>query len=424
MSRPRLRPFFSFFGSKWRLAPRYPPPEYGRIIEPFAGSAGYSLLYPDRRVTLVDKDPIVAAVWRYLLRVSATEIDKLPRLEKGEYLPENLPQEARWLIGFWIRQSAVRPGDTRTGFSDKFASGPCEAYIRRVSSQLEYIRHWRIHEMDYLDCPDIAGTWFVDPPYVRTAHEYVRTKGLNYLELARWCRSRTGQIIVCENANAGWLDFCPLVAVSGMARQPGGQPPRSMEAVWIHSSLDTVTTNPVGYSRTGTTKRRNEMPRLDTATARVVNKAEGSSFTLLDEDLYLLKLTKCVVSTKPDRNGNTYWIWSWEVSRGQTSEDKFKGKSVRCNTGFTEDQAWFPKSIFDAFGVKPNVDTDTLLGKEVVAIASQREIGAGPRKGQLTNDLGSFASASTFESGDSTDEFADDTTDAASGTDDEEDIEF
>jgi hypothetical protein len=167
------------------------------------------------------------------------------------------------------------------------------------------------------------------------------------------------------------------------------------------------------------------MPKLDTATARVVNKAEGSAFTLLDEDLYLLRLTKCIVSPKNDRNGNSYWIWSFEVVKGQTSEDKFKGKSARCNSGFTEDQAWFPKSIFDAFGVKPNVDTDTLLGKEVVAIASQREIGAGPRKGQLTNDLSSFAPASTFESGDDgADEFADETADVASGTDDEEDIEF
>jgi hypothetical protein len=38
-----VRPFFSFFGSKWRVAPHYPAPERDLIIEPFAGSAGYSL---------------------------------------------------------------------------------------------------------------------------------------------------------------------------------------------------------------------------------------------------------------------------------------------------------------------------------------------------------------------------------------------
>lgn len=168
------------------------------------------------------------------------------------------------------------------------------------------------------------------------------------------------------------------------------------------------------------------MPKLDNTTARVVNKAEGSAFTLLDEDMYLLRLTKVVVSSKPDRNGNTYWIWSWEAEKGQTSGDKFKGKSVRCNTGFTEDQAWFPKSIFDAFGVKPNVDTDTLLGKSVCAVATQREIGAGPRKGQLTNDLSNFAPASAIdEASDSLDdEFADETTPDADGTSEDEDPDF
>lgn len=164
------------------------------------------------------------------------------------------------------------------------------------------------------------------------------------------------------------------------------------------------------------------MPKLDTATARVVNKAEGSAFTLLDEDMYLLRLTKVIISTKPDRNGNAYWVWSWEVSKGQTTADKFKGKPARCNTGFTEDQAWFPKSIFDAFGVKPNVDTDTLLGKEACAVATQREIGTGPRKGQLTNDLSSFAPAAAFDGGGDglDDEFADESTPSADGTSDDE----
>ena len=33
-----LRPFFGFYGGKWRDSPRhYPPPAHTRIIEPFAG---------------------------------------------------------------------------------------------------------------------------------------------------------------------------------------------------------------------------------------------------------------------------------------------------------------------------------------------------------------------------------------------------
>lgn len=44
----KLKPFFTYFGGKYRIAPRYPKPQYNTIIEPFAGSAGYSLRYPER----------------------------------------------------------------------------------------------------------------------------------------------------------------------------------------------------------------------------------------------------------------------------------------------------------------------------------------------------------------------------------------
>jgi len=129
------------------------------------------------------------------------------------------------------------------------------------------------------------------------------------------------------------------------------------------------------------------MPQLDQKTARQVHNAEGSSFTLIDEDEYVLRLDKVVVSSKPDKNGNPYWIWTFSVVSGQTTGDKFKGKPVRANTGWAEDQQWFGKMFFEAFGVKPNANTDTLLGKEVKGLVGQREIQAGARKGQLTNDV-------------------------------------
>ena len=57
-----IRPFFTFYGGKYRAAPRYPKPKHSRIIEPFAGSAGYSMRYPDLNVTLVDAAPVIAGV--------------------------------------------------------------------------------------------------------------------------------------------------------------------------------------------------------------------------------------------------------------------------------------------------------------------------------------------------------------------------
>ena len=61
-------------GGKWRSAPRYPQPRYQTIIEPFAGSAGYSLRYVDRDVILIDKDEIIAGTWHYLVNVREDEI--------------------------------------------------------------------------------------------------------------------------------------------------------------------------------------------------------------------------------------------------------------------------------------------------------------------------------------------------------------
>jgi hypothetical protein len=127
--------------------------------------------------------------------------------------------------------------------------------------------------------------------------------------------------------------------------------------------------------------------KLDQATARKVHNAEGSSIALVDEDEYVLKLDKVTVAPKPDKNGNSYWLWYFSITSGQTTGDKFKGKTVRTNTGFGDDQLWYAKMMFEAFEVKPNVDTDTLLGKEIKGIVGQREIQSGSRKGQLANDL-------------------------------------
>lgn len=64
-----LKPFFTYFGGKYRLAPKYPKPMYNTIVEPFAGSAGYSLRYPEREVILNDLDPVISGIWEYLINV-------------------------------------------------------------------------------------------------------------------------------------------------------------------------------------------------------------------------------------------------------------------------------------------------------------------------------------------------------------------
>jgi site-specific DNA-adenine methylase len=75
---------FSYYGSKSKIVDYYPPPKHKRIIEPFAGSARYSLKYWQNDVLLVDKYPVIVEVWNYLKNASEADILKLPRLERGE----------------------------------------------------------------------------------------------------------------------------------------------------------------------------------------------------------------------------------------------------------------------------------------------------------------------------------------------------
>jgi hypothetical protein len=231
---PSLRPFFSFYGSKWRLAPKYPEPRYKVLIEPFAGSAGYALRYPDRRVILVERDPIVAGLWRWLISASPGDILSLPRLKLGDNLDDyEMPQEARWLMGFWINQTGARPNHVVTGFGQR-----CQRH-ERVAAQLSYIRHWTVIEGDYSLAPAIPATWFVDPPYQVEGKKYpYGPSQINYADLAAWCKSLSGQVIVCENEGAAWLPFDPFSVQRGAVYN--GKMIYSKEVAWFHDDATPI----------------------------------------------------------------------------------------------------------------------------------------------------------------------------------------
>lgn len=232
----RLRPFFGYYGSKWLLAPHYPAPEHRRLVEPFAGSACYSLLHWRREVTLVDAYPVIAGVWRYLIGVSQEEILRLPDLREGQTVDDLavLPQEARWLIGFWIRNAQSRPGQTLSPWAIAHgrrgvAAFWGEAARARIARQLPCIRHWRVIEGDYREALQGEATYFVDPPYVVGGVNYAARPG-SYELLARWCRELPGQVIVCEAQGADWLPFISLRSVRSAASR--GTVGQSAEVIW------------------------------------------------------------------------------------------------------------------------------------------------------------------------------------------------
>jgi hypothetical protein len=240
-----LRPFWRYYGSKWRLAPRYPAPRHRTIIEPFAGAAGYSLRYPDHDVILVEKYHVIAEIWRYLIGVDPAEIRAIPCVDAVADLPAWVPQAARWLVGFTMGCARMRPAlHTSAGLlkrrssGTRWAEGWTDATRSRVADQVAAIRHWRVIDGDYTTAPDIVASWFVDAPYQgRPGKPYVHHSGrLDYPNLARWCRRRRGQVIACESTDAEWLPFAPLADVTGMSGQ------RSSEAIWTRDDSEPAQT--------------------------------------------------------------------------------------------------------------------------------------------------------------------------------------
>ena len=212
-----LKPFWRYYGGKWRAAPRYPKPKYRTIIEPFAGAAGYSMRYPDRDVLLVEKYPVVAGIWRYLIAVSASEILRIPTVDSVDDLPAWVPQEARWLVGFAMNDAVVQPRRNLSSGRKKLRSmgrsyeGWSEQQRARVASQVDFIRHWKVIEGGYHSAPCVQATWFIDPPYNNKAGSYYVHSSLDYGALGQWCRERSGQVMVCENEGADWLPFKPFM---------------------------------------------------------------------------------------------------------------------------------------------------------------------------------------------------------------------
>lgn len=235
-----LYPFFTYYGGKWRSAPKYPSPETNTIIEPFAGSAGYSLRYPEKMIILYDTNPIIVATWRYLLRVSSSEVLFLPDVHSDQTVDDlHVCEEAKYLIGWWLNKGTTAPGKSpskwmRSKVRQNSFWG--EVIRSRISNQLEYIRHWKVIEDSYEKASDIYGTWFVDPPYFNAGKYYPQgSKTIDYKKLSWYCTDHwKGQVIVCEQQGANWLPFTEFYTTKALEGKRGHK--TSQEVFWTRSS--------------------------------------------------------------------------------------------------------------------------------------------------------------------------------------------
>lgn len=235
-----LKPFWCYYGGKWRSAPRYPAPRHEMIIEPFAGAAGYATRYHDRKIVLVEADPLVAGLWRWLINASEGEIRALP-LEVPTTIRElDLAPGPSALIGFWLNKGASAPRQSPSAWMRKgmHASSFWGREVReRIALQVGAIRHWTVIEGTYAAAPEVEATWYVDPPYQRAGVHYRRRlTPAEYPALGAWSKSRRGQVIVCEEVGADWLPFVSAFEAKANESRYGGKVCR--EAIWCSDARD------------------------------------------------------------------------------------------------------------------------------------------------------------------------------------------
>lgn len=204
---------FYYYGRKKQIAKHYPSPKFDTIIEPFAGSAAYSLYgeHWKKEVILIERDERVSTVWQWLIdEATPSKISSLPDLEVGEKSSEFLHIiHAASKMAFHYKTIKVTPVLARNWEISK----------RYMAENLFKVKHWRIINEDYTLAPDVEATWFIDPPYKEDAGKGYRygSKLIDYQRLAEWAKNREGEVIFCEGNCGDYLPFRPLLDLKGVA---------------------------------------------------------------------------------------------------------------------------------------------------------------------------------------------------------------
>jgi site-specific DNA-adenine methylase len=204
---------FYYYGRKKQIAKHYPEPNYDCIIEPFAGSAAYSLFSDNwrKQVILIEKDHKVAEIWEWLINeATPNQIKNMPDLQPGEKSSEFLHIiHAATKMAFKYKTIKVTPVLARNWEISK----------RVMADGLGKIKHWEIICGDYTEAPNVEATWFIDPPYMSEpgmGYGHSSAK-MDYAQLAKWSLERQGEIICCEGEHGNYLPFSTLLELKGVA---------------------------------------------------------------------------------------------------------------------------------------------------------------------------------------------------------------
>jgi hypothetical protein len=215
---------FYYFGRKGRPASSYEPPEYDLVIEPFAGSMAYSLHWRPGFAIGCEANGFVVRLWRRLAHMSVSQIKTMQLPPIGTYTTD-----LYWMLTSSSTTALKAKGLTMTEFMYKRALAQQRMTVREQNYAENNVLYYH---GDYQEAPDVAATWFIDPPYSGVNGGYhPEYSTVDYEELALWCLNRKGQLIVCEGNDGWWLPFKPLRSFRGV-RASKGVERKNAEFVW------------------------------------------------------------------------------------------------------------------------------------------------------------------------------------------------
>jgi hypothetical protein len=163
---------------------------------------------------LYDKYEPIVKMWEFLINASVKDIEKLPNLRYGDKISDlNFDCDGqRFLMGFLVTNGAATPRISVT----KRGEEHLPRTLLKIKELVPKIKHWKVYNKDYTSINNEDATWFIDPPYQFGGQHYkCSNKDIDFGLLGKWSKERIGDVIVCENTKANWIDLKPIKVLQG-----------------------------------------------------------------------------------------------------------------------------------------------------------------------------------------------------------------
>lgn len=206
---------FSYYGGKMAMINRYPHPKHKTIVEPFAGGAAYSFNWYKHNIVLCEINKDVYDMLCFLRDSDLNFLKNIPRNVCAGWKISDIVSDINGCPNglMWILRSAANVGTCGRGTKINTITKIGAVHwhrntIKKIQHWHGKIKHWQIYNKSYefLNVKKSA-TYFIDPPYNNLAGSRYANSEIDYTKLVGWIKNLNGQIIVCENEGANWMNF-------------------------------------------------------------------------------------------------------------------------------------------------------------------------------------------------------------------------